>query len=62
MKIDEIIKIAKKQGLPSLPKKKADLIRAIQKSENNSECYATAISSTCGQDTCLWRTDCVKED
>ena len=59
MKIDEIRKIAKKLGVPDATKikTKADLIRAIQRTEGNPECYQTDPYS-CGQSICLWLTDC----
>ena len=38
--------------------KKAQLIRAIQRTEGNSECFGTAIES-CDQVDCLFRKDCL---
>ena len=62
MKIVKIREIAEERGIQPLPKEKTDLIHAIQQAEGNSQCYATGISESCGQDTCLWLKDCVKED
>ena len=39
--------------------KKAELIQAIQKAENNIPCFGTA-NGDCDQDKCLWRSDCLK--
>jgi len=38
--------------------KKAQLIRAIQRAEDNFECFGTAIES-CDQAECLFRKDCL---
>ena len=64
MKVVEIQKIALERGIQSLEKKriKKDFIRAIQQDEGNSECYSTEYSNVCGQEICLWRKDCLKED
>ena len=64
MKVAEIRKIALERGVQSIEKKqmKKDLIRAMQRDEGYSECYATQHSSVCGQEICLWRKDCLKED
>lgn len=58
MKLDEVKKIAKERGLQSRNMKKADLIRAIQRSEGNTDCYQTNSAESCGQFSCLWRDDC----
>ncbi len=42
--------------------KKGDLIRLIQQCEGNYSCFATARSSGCGQEQCLWRQDCATSD
>jgi hypothetical protein len=39
--------------------KKLDLIRAIQKAENNIDCYGTQRVTSCREETCLWRSDCL---
>jgi hypothetical protein len=58
MKLDDVKKIAKDQGIPIRNMKKVDLIRAIQRNEGNSDCYNSESSDTCGQFSCLWRDDC----
>ena len=61
MKLDEIKKIATRSGIQSGTMKKAEIIRAIQKAENNFDCYGTARIEICNEFDCLWRTDCLKE-
>ena len=58
MKLDEIKEIAKQHNIKLGKMKKADLVRAVQQSENNDICFETGQADTCGQDTCLWREDC----
>ena len=58
MKLDDVKKIAKERGLQSRNMKKADLIRAIQRNEGNTDCYNTNSAESCGQVSCLWRDDC----
>jgi hypothetical protein len=58
MKIQDIQKIAKKQGVNPGKMNQTALIRAIQKAEGNNACFATSSVNTCGQKNCLWRADC----
>lgn len=58
MKLQEIKAIAKGKGVKNINIKKADLIRAIQKAEGNSECFGSMSLSKCNQINCLWREDC----
>jgi len=39
---------------------KADLIKAIQKTEGNFDCFGTALSY-CDRFSCCWRSDCLTE-
>ena len=59
MKIDQIKEIAKRHYIKTTKAKKVDLIRAIQLSEGNQECFGSNGSGECGQERCLWREDCV---
>ena len=59
MKIDEIKEIAKQHNIKAGKMKKADLVRAIQDAENNELCFGTGKANSCGQNTCMWREDCV---
>jgi len=60
VKVQDIRKIASKQGLKVGELGKLQLIRSIQKAEGNSECFATPYVRECGQMNCLWREDCLK--
>ncbi len=58
MNMKEIRAIAKAQGVKPLKRKKADLIRSIQLSEGNVDCFASSQQQACNQMNCLWRDDC----
>ncbi|MGB5884893.1 MAG: Rho termination factor N-terminal domain-containing protein [Desulfobulbales bacterium] len=58
MTVREIQDVAKKMGLNASKMKKAELVRMIQKTENNSPCFQTGAASSCGQENCLWLSDC----
>jgi hypothetical protein len=58
MTVKEIQGIAKKMGLKASKMKKADLVRTIQATEGNTPCFQTGAASSCGQENCLWRSDC----
>ena len=60
MNVKQIQRIAKSMGLKTAKLTKASLIHLIQKEEGNYACYATFFVSSCEQDNCLWRDDCVK--
>jgi len=59
MKIQDIREIAKKNGVRVRKLNKIELIRAIQKAEGNSDCFATPYVRECNQMNCLWREDCM---
>jgi hypothetical protein len=60
MKFQEIRHKGKGMGIKQYNRmKKMDLIRAIQKAENNIECYGTQRVDNCQEETCLWRSDCL---
>ncbi len=58
MKIQEIRARAKTLGIKAFGKNKESLVRAIQRSEGNRDCFNRGESQTCGQLACAWRTDC----
>ncbi len=58
MRIQKVREIAKKKGVNDFKISKTELIRAIQKAEGNSECFATMHMNECNQINCLWREDC----
>lgn len=47
-------------GISTYRMKKVDVIRAIQREENNIECFGTARVEHCGEQHCLWKADCVE--
>jgi hypothetical protein len=62
MNFNEIRSKAKKLGINSHRMKKTELIQAIQRAENNIACYGTDRVDYCGEDSCLWRPDCLALD
>lgn len=62
MNMSEIRTIAEKRKIKAGKMKKTDLIRTIQKTEGNNDCYATAYVRECNQLACLWRKDCQNEN
>lgn len=58
MKMPQIREISKEKGVKAGKMSKAALIRAIQKTEGNNDCFGENVSK-CGQMNCLWREDCV---
>ena len=59
MNLNEIKKMAKDMNIAINGMKKTDLIRSIQRAENNIDCYGTDRAEICYEDTCLWRKDCL---
>ena len=59
MNYNEIRKMAIDMGINTHRMKKHDLVRAIQKTENNMECFGTPRVDYCNEEICLWRDDCV---
>jgi len=59
MKFQEIQKMAKGMGVNTYRMKKTDIIRTIQRKENNIECYGTDRADSCQEQSCLWRSDCL---
>ena len=59
MKLHEIRKIAKGLGINPKGMNKTNIIRAIQKEENNIVCYGTPRVDHCNEMRCLWRNDCL---
>jgi len=57
----ELIKLAKKYHVATNDLSKAELIRKLQLSEGNFDCYARAAKGVCDQPACLWREDCLHE-
>ena len=59
MKYKEIQKMAKNIRINTFQMKKNDMILAIQRAENNIECFGTGRVEYCQELSCLWREDCV---
>jgi hypothetical protein len=59
MEFKEIRKMAKGMGVKTHRMKKTDVIRTIQREEQNFDCYATDRVHHCEEPTCLWRRDCL---
>ena len=59
MNLKEVKEKAKELGILPKTLKKAELIREIQKAENNYPCFGLA-ANPCDQINCLWRKDCLK--
>jgi len=58
MNIQEIRTLAKDFGIKTSRMSKMNLIQAIQLSEGNFNCFASATSGDCDQLKCIWRDDC----
>ena len=59
MRFQEIRSVAKGLGIGTYRMKKTDMIRAIQREEDNNECYGTDRVDICEEEACLWRGDCL---
>jgi len=58
MKLQEIKEIAQRMEIAPKKMTKVELIRAIQKKEENIQCFETGKATTCGQVNCTWMSDC----
>jgi hypothetical protein len=59
MKYNDIRNMAKRMGINPYRMKKTELIQAIQRGENNTDCYGTPRVEKCNENGCLWREDCL---
>jgi hypothetical protein len=59
MKFQEIQKMAKGMGVNTYRTTKTDLIRTIQRQEDNIDCYGTDRVGYCFEESCAWRDDCL---
>ena len=59
MTVNELQKVAKGLGIKCAGLRKSELIREIQKTEGNFDCFGTAIEY-CDQRGCLFRDDCLR--
>ena len=56
---NEIRRRARQAGISTRNRKKADLIRALQRAEGNFDCFGRA-EDYCDRFDCAWRDDCLK--
>jgi hypothetical protein len=61
MQMKKIREIAKKKGVTPGDMSRTELIRAIQRAEGYSDCFATMHVNECNRMNCLWRVDCKAE-
>lgn len=61
MTLQEIRAIARKKRVKPDGLSKVQLVRVIQKTEGNFDCFASASLGECDQSGCTWRNDCFKE-
>lgn len=59
MKMPDVRQKARTLGITPGKMKKVDLIRAIQATEENPQCYGNS-NGRCDQMDCCFRTDCLK--
>lgn len=59
MQVRQIRTIARNLGIRPGKLDKIRLIRAIQLSEGNFDCFGTAYQGICDQLNCAWREDCL---
>ena len=55
----DIQKKAKGIGIHAARMGKVELIRTIQSQEKSIPCYGSDRVAYCGEESCLWREDCV---
>lgn len=54
MKLEEIKAIAQRHSIKAGKMKRSELVRAIQRAEENEQCFETGNVATCGQTGCSW--------
>ncbi len=59
MLVKEIKEIAEGKGVKAGKMKKLELVRAIQEAEGNTACFQSDFASSCPEEGCLWREDCL---
>jgi hypothetical protein len=56
--MQEVRGMAKEHGIKASRMTKVDLIKTIQITEGNFDCFSSATSGECDQLDCVWREDC----
>jgi hypothetical protein len=59
MHINDIRQFAKQMNVNTFGMNKTDIIRSVQRAENNFGCFATERLEHCNEHACLWREDCI---
>ena len=59
MTFQKIRSMAKDMGINTYRMKKVDIVRTIQRTEDNIDCYGTERVRDCQEESCLWRDDCL---
>jgi len=62
MNFNEIRRMAMDMDINTHRMKKPDLIQAIQRKENNMECFGTERVDYCHEELCLWRDNCLSSN
>lgn len=60
MNMQDIRKIAQQNGLKTGKLNKTLLVKQIQTTEGNFDCFASASNDYCDQSACIWQDDCFK--
>jgi hypothetical protein len=60
MKMQEIRETAHRMGMRTGKMNRTELIRTIQRTEGNYDCFGTPYVKECNQVNCLWHKDCEK--
>lgn len=58
MNMQDIRDIAREHGIKTSRMSKLKLVQAIQLTEGNFNCFASAVDGECDQMNCIWREDC----
>jgi hypothetical protein len=58
MTLKEIQQLARQRGTRPGKRGKAELVRTLQRAEGSASCFETGQAASCGQDLCLWRSEC----
>jgi predicted transcriptional regulator len=61
-RLREVRTIARRMGVDTRNATMIELIKAIQKTEGNKDCFRSAQALTCQEKNCLWCEDCVHPD
>jgi hypothetical protein len=59
MQLVKVREIACRLNIRDCGMDKTNLIRSIQRAENNRDCYGTERAKCCQEKACLWRKDCM---